>query len=42
MDWRTKVELFAQIRREYEYGIGTIKGVARTLRFRDSAIPGTQ
>lgn len=31
MDWRTKVELFAQIRREYEFGIGTIKGVARKL-----------
>jgi len=31
MNWRTKVELFAQIRREYEFGIGTIKGVARTL-----------
>jgi hypothetical protein len=31
MNWRTKVELFAQIRREYECGIGTIKGVARTL-----------
>lgn len=31
MDWRTKVDLFAQIRREYEFGIGTIKGVARKL-----------
>jgi hypothetical protein len=25
------VELFEQIRREYEYGVGTIKGVARKL-----------
>ena len=29
MDWRIKVELFEQIRREYEFGVGTIKGVAR-------------
>lgn len=29
MDWRGKVELFEQIRREYEFGIGTIQGVAR-------------
>ena len=25
------MELFAEIRREYQFGIGTIKGVARTL-----------
>src|SRR5687767_11027461 len=31
MDWRAKVELFEQIRREYEFGVGTIKGVARKL-----------
>ena len=31
MDRRAKVELFEQIRREYEFGIGTIKGVARKL-----------
>ena len=31
MDRRAKVELFEQIRREYEYGEGTIKGVARKL-----------
>lgn len=31
MDWRTKTELFAQIRWEYEFGIGTIKGVALAL-----------
>lgn len=31
MDWRTKVELYEQIRREYEFGTGTIIGVARKL-----------
>lgn len=31
MDWRAKVELFEQIRREYEFGAGTIRGVARKL-----------
>jgi ActR/RegA family two-component response regulator len=31
LDRRAKVELFEQIRREYEYGEGTIKGVARKL-----------
>ena len=31
MDRRAKVELFEQIRREYEYGEGTINGVARKL-----------
>lgn len=31
MDWRCKVELFEQIRREYEFGAGTIQGVARKL-----------
>ncbi|MDQ2777304.1 MAG: IS21 family transposase [Acidobacteriota bacterium] len=31
MDWRAKVELFEQIRREYEFGIGTIVGVAAKL-----------
>ena len=31
MDWRAKVELFEEIRREYEFGIGTIQGVARKL-----------
>lgn len=29
MDRRAKVELFEQIRREYEFGVGTIQGVAR-------------
>ena len=32
MDWRTKVELFEQIRREYEFGTGTIAGVAKKLK----------
>jgi len=31
LDWRTKVELYEQIRREYELGVGTIQGVARQL-----------
>ena len=31
MDWRAKVELFEQIRREYEFGIGTVVGVAKKL-----------
>lgn len=31
MDWRGKVELFEQIRREYEFGVGTIAGVAKKL-----------
>ena len=32
MDRRTKVELFEQIRREYEHGVGTIKGAARKFK----------
>jgi len=31
LDWRGKVELFEQIRREYEHGAGTIRAVARKL-----------
>jgi transposase len=31
LDWRSKVELFEQIRREYEFGVGTIAGVAKKL-----------
>jgi transposase len=31
MEKRAKVELFEQIRREYEFGIGSVKGVARKL-----------
>ena len=29
MDWRARAELFEQIRREYEHGKGTIRGVSR-------------
>ena len=32
MDWRVKVELFEEIRREYEFGVGTIAGVARKVK----------
>jgi transposase-like protein len=32
MNRRTKVELFEQIRREYELGVGTIAGVARQFK----------
>ena len=28
MDWKAKVELFEQLRREYEFGVGTVQGVA--------------
>ena len=31
MDRRSKVELFEQIRREYEFGVGTIQGVANVF-----------
>lgn len=31
MDWRVKVKLFEQIRQEYEFGVGTIAGVAKRL-----------
>lgn len=31
MDWRAKVELFEEIRREYEFGVGTIAGTAKKL-----------
>ncbi len=31
MERRTKVELFEQIRREYEFGVGTIRAVAHKL-----------
>jgi ActR/RegA family two-component response regulator len=31
LGWRAKVELFEQIRREYEFGNGTIVGVATKL-----------
>jgi transposase len=28
VDWRAKVDLFEQLRREYEFGVGTVAGVA--------------
>jgi len=28
VDWRAKVDVFEQLRREHEFGIGTIAGVA--------------
>jgi transposase len=31
LNWRAKVELYEEIRREYEFGVGTIRGVARKL-----------
>jgi transposase len=31
LDWRAKVELYEEIRREFEFGVGTIRGVARKL-----------
>jgi transposase len=31
LDWRAKVELFESIRREYEFGVGTVRGVARKI-----------
>lgn len=31
VDWRAKVELFEEIRREYEFGAGTVLGVAKKL-----------
>ena len=31
MNWRAKVELYEEIRREYEFGEGTIRGIARKL-----------
>jgi len=32
LDWSKKVELFEQIRRKYEFGIGTIARVAPKLK----------
>src|SRR5271169_1681720 len=32
LEWRAKVELFEEIRREYEFGVGTIAGVARKVK----------
>jgi transposase len=32
LNWGAKVELFEEIRREYEFGVGTIAGVSKKLR----------
>ena len=32
MERRAKVQLFEQIRREYQFGVGTIRGVAHKLK----------
>jgi hypothetical protein len=29
MGWKAKMQLFEQIRREYEFGDGTVRGIAR-------------
>ena len=34
LDWSAKVELYEQIRREYEFGVGSVIGVARKLGVR--------
>ena len=39
MERRAKVELFEQIRREYEFGVGTIKGVAHKLGVHRRMVP---
>ena len=31
MNWRAKVELYEENRREYEFEVGTIRGIARKL-----------
>ena len=31
MNWRAKVELYEENRREYEFGVRTIRGIARKL-----------
>jgi ActR/RegA family two-component response regulator len=31
MEWRAKVKLFEEIRREHEFGVGTISGIAHKL-----------
>jgi transposase len=40
LEWRTKVELFEQIRREYEFGVGTITGVAKKLKVHRRMVRG--
>jgi len=41
LDWRAKVELFEQIRWEYEFGVGTIQGVSRKLGVHRLRLPCT-
>ena len=33
MHWRAKVELYEEIRREYELRVGTIRGIARKREY---------
>ena len=40
MERITKVELFEQIRREYEFGVGTIRAVAQKLGVHRRMAPG--
>ena len=50
MDRRAKVELYEQIRREYEHGGGTIRGIAKKMGIHRrmvreavlSAVPGSR
>jgi len=32
VDWKAKVDLFEQLHREHEFGIGTITGVAAIVK----------
>jgi len=32
LNWSNRVERYEEIRREYEFGVGTVKGVARKLK----------
>jgi hypothetical protein len=40
VDWRAKVDLFEQLRREHEFGIGTITGVAAKFGVHRQALSG--
>lgn len=41
MNRRQKVELFEQIRREYEFGVGTVAGVAPPAAVAPASAPAT-
>ena|ERR1700691_5414505 len=41
MEWRVKVESFEEIRREYQFGIGTKSGVAHELGVHHRVFPAT-